>query len=314
MEVAKVNAGDFERLMEILLDELSLHVDDPDDLAYLPALNAARRLAPARPTIPTIRGALLKVEGGQLFVTATDLTAAITLNVPASLDAMIEHVSAVAPPEFSELIGKLPDGAISLSFQGKRIIIRSGGRQAEFATMPAEDYPPVPTTEGERVEFTADDFRRGVDSVSFAAAASDEPRDILKGVQVIADQGRAVFAAADGFRIAERIVPCGIGQAEAVVPAAALRFIASLLDDDGAISVTFGQTLALFSWDGVTVTVQLLRGSFPNYLSLIPTEFVGMGEAVIAMPEAHYIDRDGRRLVIVRCPVHGPKWSPRGDE
>ena len=110
-------------------------------------------------------------------------------------------------------------------------------------------------------------------------AAKDKDRPVLSCVRFAQREGKLTLTASDGFRLAEATLDFEDGEAEALIDAQELRGLAGAIRKAKRVKVSFENanldTKALvieteaihYRWTGVT-------GSYPNYLQVIPTEFV----------------------------------------
>ena len=108
------------------------------------------------------------------------------------------------------------------------------------------------------------------------AAATDESRPSLVGVQTKFDGDTISMAATDGFRLSVRSGKLKEPVAEAraiVIPAKALAEVARVIGDQEepvAISVTPSHGQVLFHMAHVDVVAQLIDQKFPDYDPIIP--------------------------------------------
>jgi DNA polymerase-3 subunit beta len=118
-------------------------------------------------------------------------------------------------------------------------------------------------------------FRSAIARVAFAAA-TEESRPILTGVEIKLEEDRFTLAAADGFRLA--VQRSALAQpvespVEVIVPARTLNELSRVLgdgEDPIEVMMTPARGQILFRTQGVEMVSQLLQGTFPNYDQLIP--------------------------------------------
>jgi DNA polymerase III sliding clamp (beta) subunit (PCNA family) len=109
------------------------------------------------------------------------------------------------------------------------------------------------------------------------AAATEETRPVLQGVQLRLRDNRAIFAAADGFRLAQRIIELPepiVQQQELIIPARALTELARIVDDDESpveMMITPGGGQVLFHTSTVDLVSRLIEGRFPDVDRVYPT-------------------------------------------
>jgi DNA polymerase-3 subunit beta len=107
----------------------------------LKALNHVHRVVERRNTIPILANALLRAEGDQLFVKATDLDMEILDRVPAA----VEQPGACTVPAHMlyDIVRKLPDGAeIGLdTSSGQTMALQAGRARFSLQMLPDADFP-----------------------------------------------------------------------------------------------------------------------------------------------------------------------------
>src|SRR2546423_9988866 len=111
-------------------------------------LGAVSRGVSTRTAVQILGGILLKAEGGQLPLAATDME----LSLRASLDARVEGEGAVVVPGrlLVELARLLPDAEVSIEQRADEgvINITSGSFPSRLNTHTAENFPRLPHAQG----------------------------------------------------------------------------------------------------------------------------------------------------------------------
>jgi len=124
-------------------------------------------------------------------------------------------------------------------------------------------------------------LRAAINRVAFAAA-TEESRPVLTGVELKLGGDKFSLAAADGFRLAVQHGALNAPvdtEMKVIVPARTLNEIGRLLSDQEepveiVMSPAKGQVLFRVTGSQTIETVsQLLQGSFPNYEQLIPQSY-----------------------------------------
>jgi DNA polymerase-3 subunit beta len=118
-------------------------------------------------------------------------------------------------------------------------------------------------------------MREMIAKTAFAAAA-DESRPILTGVQVAFGEDRVTMAAADGFRLSVSYVDLETAVDEPfslIVPANSLKELYRISSDqEESIGLTLpaGRGQAIFHMSDIELVSQLIDGTFPEYDQIIP--------------------------------------------
>ncbi len=283
-------------------------------------LNIVSRAVALRTTLPITNNILISTDQSRLKLTATNLEMAITCWI----GAKIEEEGEITVPArlLSEFVSSLPNDKIdvSLSPRTRTLELKCARFEARISGNDAKDFPPIPQIEdGVITTVDAEAFREGASRVVFAAAA-EESRPVLTGVDALFDGDLLTLAAADGFRLAVYRLPLSTPvseQTEVIIPGRTLSELGRLMaDQEEAIEITVnpGKSQALFRLNNIEVVSQLIQGTFPNYSQLIPQSrntrmVVNVADFLRATRTASIFARDGSgivRLVITPGADGGP--------
>ena len=272
------------------------------------ALADVGRAVASRTPLPITSNVLISTDGGRLKLSATNLELTITTWIGAKVEE--EGVVTVPARLLAEFVGSLPSEDVHLigAPGGKSLKVTCARFQANIAGTDPEEFPPTPTVEdGFEVSIGTDLLKQAIDGVAFAAATEDS-RPVLTGVQIEIKDGGLVLAAADGFRLAvhETKLADEVPESSAIiVPAKSLQEVSRLAsgkDYPVKIKVNEGKTQVLFQFETAAVVSQLIQGTFPNYSQLVPKEHVSkttvdVGEFARATRAASIFARDGSGIV-----------------
>jgi len=242
-------------------------------------LGIVGRAVATRSTLPITANVLLATDRGRLRLAATDLDIAISTWVGAKIDE--EGATTVPSRLITDFVSSLPAATVTLELpeRSRQVKLECARNESTINAMDAEDFPRIPSiTDGVSIELDPKALRRAVERVEFAAA-SDDSRPVLTGVQVKTDATRLTFAAADGFRLAVSDITLDAAPAETVeviVPARAMREASRLIGESTepvTMRINPQRTQVLFEINDTELVAQLIQGTFPNYNQLIPTEY-----------------------------------------
>ncbi len=269
------------------------------------------RAVASRATLPVTQNVLLSIDQSMLKLSATNLEIAITTWV----GAMIEEEGAITVPArlLTEFVNSLPNDRIDLELeQGSGLLhISSGSSDAHINTTDASEFPPIPTVdEGIAAGVDPVVFKSAIARVAFAAA-TEESRPVLTGVELKLNESRFTMAAADGFRLAVhhgallKPVP---EEMSVIIPARTMNELNRLIGDQEEpveILMTPAKGQVMFrvrGGDTVEIVSQLLQGTFPKYEQLIPQSYTT--RAVMDLPTglraartASIFARDGSNII-----------------
>jgi len=264
-----------------------------------------------RATLPVIHNVLLNVDQSMLKLSATNLEIAMTTWVGAKID---EEGSITVPARLlSEFVNSLPNDPINLQLdEGSGLLeISSGSSKAHINITDASEFPPIPTVDdGVAAEVDPFVLRSAITRVAFAAA-TEESRPVLTGVELKLDESKFTMAAADGFRLAVhhgallKPVP---EEMSVIIPARTMNELNRLISDreepvEILMTPAKGQVMfRIRGGDTVEIVSQLLQGTFPNYEQLIPQSYTT--RAVMDLPTvlraartASIFARDGSNII-----------------
>ena len=274
-------------------------------------LGVVGRAVATRTTLPITNNVLIATDQGQLKLSATNLEIAITAWIGAKVEE--EGVTTVPAKLLSEFVGSLPNEQINLEVpaNSNNMNLKCARFEARITGGNAEEFPPIPTVdEGTAIEMNPELLQNAVHKVAFAAATEDS-RPVLTGVQMELKGDSLVLAAADGFRLAVHEASLGAEVPEetsVIIPARTLSEVSRLIgdqEDPVSVMVNPAKSQVLFKLKHAEIVSQLIQGTFPNYGQLIPKEFVtkatvDISEFARATKAASIFARDGSGIVRVQ--------------
>jgi DNA polymerase III subunit beta len=271
-------------------------------------LGIVGRAVATRSTLPITANVLISTDEGRLKLAATNLEIALSCWIGAEVK---EEGSITVPARLlTDFVNQLPSEKVELTLapRSRQLKVVCARNQATIGGMDADDFPPIPSVQdGASIELDPGELRAAIEQVVFAAA-TDDSRPVLTGVDLQMDGDTLTFASADGFRLSVRQLTIGKKvpeKAEVIVPAKALGELSRLLPDESdPVEMTLNQTKtqALFRLKTVELVAQLVQGTFPNYSQLIPESHnsravVEVGEFLRETRIASIFARDGSGIV-----------------
>jgi DNA polymerase-3 subunit beta len=236
----------------------------------------------------------MATDEGRLRLSATNLEIAISTWVGAEIQS---EGTITAPArlltDFVNSLNRQPI-AIKTTSAGKGIEVTGAGVEATINGADANEFPPIPSvTDGTATKVDPKALRDAVHQVVLAAAVEDS-RPVLTGVNMELEGTTLTLAAADGFRLAVRTTQVLEPVAEklsVIVPARTLQEVERLIDGDDPVElmVTPQRSQVLFRLKNVEIVSQLIQGTFPNYSQLIPQEHTT--RAIVDLAELQRVTR-----------------------
>jgi DNA polymerase-3 subunit beta len=235
------------------------------------AANWAARIAPARPAIPTLGGALIDAGSDQIAVTCFDYETCGSVTVPADVtEPGRVLVSARLLAAIAKTVAKAT--AVTITVAGDTATVRSGRSEWSLPTMPVDEFPGLPEL-GEPVgEVDAEELRRALTRVLPALdATGDLP--VLAGVKLDADADGLTLVATDRYRVATTQLAwkaTGTDPVDALVPADLLKAAANA---GGASMVTVyaGESTFGLQTDTHKIVGRQIAAQYPDLSRVMPT-------------------------------------------
>ena len=242
-------------------------------------LNVVGRAVAVRSTLPITQNILLAAEQSRLKLAATNLEIATTCWVGSKVEQ--EGTITIPARLLIDFVNSLPNDLIEITLppNSHTTELKSGRFQAHINGIDAEDFPPIPQiSDGLTTSIEAAALKEAITQVAFAAA-TEESRPVLTGINTEFDGTELNLAAADGFRLAVHKLSLASPVNEkttVIIPARTLNELNRLLgEQEEPVEVVINQqkTQALFRLKEAEIVSQLIQGSFPNYSQVIPQSY-----------------------------------------
>jgi DNA polymerase-3 subunit beta len=238
---------------------------------------------------------------GTLEIAATDLEVGIR-SLHAADVKKPGRVTASAKKLY-EILRELPDEPVQVeATPNSYVSLRCARAAFDLAGNAAEEYPTLPAlSPGETVTVPGLLLGQMIERTMYAAS-TDETRYNLNGVFVeyLLDSEKLRMVATDGHRLAYVDRPLGVGFQSlgrgVIIPRKGLAELKRLVDEEDVDEVELGfeGNSALVRKRGVTLSMRLIEGEFPNYRLVIPKP----GKHQIVMPSEPLVQALRRVIVI----------------
>ncbi len=269
-----------------------------------------------RTTLPITQHVLLTTDEGRLKLSATNLEVAISTWVGGDI---IEEGAVTIPARLlTEFVNSLDKQTMEIRPlpQGHGIAVSGDRTETNIKGADADEFPPIPKIdEGVATRMSGRALREAIHQVVLAAAVEDS-RPVLTGVNVELEGDKVTLAAADGFRLAVRhadLLEPVPEKTSVIVPSRTLSDIERLLDGDDPVDivVTPVKSQAMFRFRNIEVVSQLIQGTFPNYAQLIPQEHttravIPLGALQRATRTASIFAKDGSGIIRLQMTPDAP--------
>lgn len=268
-----------------------------------------------RSTLPILANILVEAEQRRLKLSATNLE----IGIVATIDAEVfeSGITTLPAKTFIDLVNSLRPGQIELSSEEESfdVHVKSAGSKAMIKGMDPEEFPSIPTEEGEEPIILEAGQLKEMIAQTVIAAADDDSRPVLTGVFTEISNEQVSFAAADAFRLALRVAPLQghkVDHAPILIPARTMAELARILPNDGAVQmvVTPNRSQVLFHTEHIDLTSRLIEGTFPNIQAAIPKEHktrvvVETKEFTAALKSVNPFARDNSNITRIKIEAAG---------
>lgn len=237
------------------------------------AIQAVQRAVPSRGPLPVLANVKVKAAGGTLTLTGTDLE--LMLSAKTGSDVKRDGETLIPAKMFGEIVGKLPEGPVTIDTDGADTTIKAGRSKFKLRTQLPADYPdaPAPADDDPSAVFDAAALVAGLRHVTYTTAPDDKAT--ICGILVEQTASGINLVATDGFKMSRYTLPGSGGEPWAVVvPRRAADEIArQLAGIDGEIMIRRSLTQLFMDAGSRSLATRLVDGTFPNYKLFIPDSF-----------------------------------------
>jgi DNA polymerase-3 subunit beta len=252
-----------------------------EDLAR--GLSIVSRAVLAHSTVPILANIEMATDRGRLRLSATNLEIGIQCWIEAQISQ--EGTTALPADLLTRMVSSLPQGVMTLTLPAgsQTLNLTCAGSVSNIRGTDPREFPVIPGVEGEQGVsphvIDAGLLKAMIGQVAFAAeTATTFP--VMTCVYAQFDRERLTFAAANTFRLAERIVPMPGNNSSpfsVLIPARNLLELARILPSQGAVQivVTPQRNQIVFhseQAEHVTFVSRLIEGTYRNYQLIIPKE------------------------------------------
>jgi DNA polymerase III subunit beta len=243
----------------------------------LKGLGLVQGIVERKTTMPILANVLLKAEGKNVFITATDLEVGMKVSLPSEVVSNGEVT--VHARSIYDIVRELPDELVHIKVEDSNWVnIICGKSNFRVVGLSPEEFPALPDRDGgESQQIDCAVIKGMVEKTSFAMS-TDETRYNLNGVyfeRFDSEKGTGLkMVATDGHRlsIVDRVIeqkwsfPGGV-----IIPRKGVGEIKKLVDSgDSPVELWVGKKYLIAHRDDVSLYVRLVDGKFPPYDQVVP--------------------------------------------
>lgn len=238
------------------------------------AIIQAERITGKNLTLPVLSSILLSVTGKILTIRSTNLSIGININIPVKVEK--EGTLAIRGDVLSSLFSNInKDSNVVFEQKENSLFVTIDNNKSVIKTLPYEDFPTLPTVEGDTFKISPKSLIEGLRAVYYSASVSDIKPEI-GSVYIYPEDDSLVFVATDSFRLAEKKVKIKkhLDFSGVLLPYKnVIELIRVFEDQDDELEVVVNKNQAAFIVNGIYFTTRLVDSVFPDYKQIIPKEF-----------------------------------------
>jgi DNA polymerase III subunit beta len=226
-------------------------------------------------TIPILANVLVRAEGGELGIAATDLE--IGLRSMCASKTTVPGTITLPAKRLYEIVRALPDKEIKFKRgDANWVTVTCGTSRFRIAGLPQEDFPALAQSKGPTLKIPADVISKLITRTIFAISTEDS-KYTLSGALLVLKPGSITMVATDGHRLAH------VEKAEALddvteeikvlVPKKAMgELVRIIAESNETESVSFSRddNHLFFDLGKRLLISRMLTGQFPNYEAVLP--------------------------------------------
>ena len=234
-------------------------------------LGTVQSLVGAKSALPILSNILLRAEGDELTLIATDLEVGIECTVPCT----VEEAGTITVParRLADVVSTFATGDITLDVQdGHLVELTNGLAQFHLLGQPADEFPKSPTfSDDKKITIDQPVLKDVLKKTSFAIS-TDMNRLALTGMLLDISENSIRFIATDGRRLSYAQLE-GIDSpitGSYIVPRKTIVELERLIGEDAPIEIFPAETQVAFRFGKVLLISRVIDGHFPNYKQVIP--------------------------------------------
>lgn len=256
--------------------------------------NVLRALISNNP-FPALTGILITANESNIQMVVSNGNLSIKELIEFDANTKVENVGKilVSGKILKDVIKKQGE-VIEFQVEGNSLSITSKGSKVQINLLDITEYPTISFDgEGKELLIDSNSLNEIIKNVSFAAAENDK-RIILNGVNLIAKDGKLKASATNSYRLAQSLVDIDSN----------VEFNITILSKNlkdfyptnakGLLKVNVDDNKIITRYESSIIVSKLIDGVYPEVEKLIPTSF----EAEMKVDSKHIIDLIERATVI----------------
>jgi DNA polymerase-3 subunit beta len=248
---------------------------EKDDLLH--TLQVLQGVASGRTTLPILSNVLIQAADGKIECIATDLEVGIKIKVEGAIQE--DGAITVSAKKLADIVKELPeDKPIHFATTvNDRVEITCGNGVYKIIGLSDEEFPQLPSVDGDSLTIDGDTLRDLLHKTEFAAATEDV-RYFLNGLYFNFLPDKTEVVATDMRWLAlTRCEPLTSSENVNgfIVPLKAVKEVARTFAESDTVQISIFENQILFADENATLTTRLVEGDYPPYQKIIPESAEG---------------------------------------
>jgi DNA polymerase III subunit beta len=226
-------------------------------------------------TIPILANVLVRAEGGELKIAATDLEIGLKSVCPSK--TTVPGTITLPAKRLFEIVRALPDKEIKFKRgEANWVTVTCGSSRFRIAGLPQDDFPALPEAKSAVGKIPSDVLAKLITRTIFAISTEDS-KYTLSGALLLLKPGSITMVATDGHRLAyvekTETLEDVKEEIKVLVPRKAMSELVRMISesaDSERIGFSRDDNHLFFDMGKRLLISRMLTGQFPNYEAVLP--------------------------------------------
>ena len=276
--------------------------------ALLESVNVVSKAVPVKTTMPILECILLKAEGGQIILTASNMDLGIE-NVVKDGEIEEEGIVALDAKLFSDVVRNLPKSTVYIETDELfHTTIKCDKALYKVIGKSGQDFPALdPVKISDPIEMSQASLKDIIRQTSFAVA-ENEANKMMTGMLVQIHDNTMKMVALDGHRISIRVIELrdSYPDYKVIVPGKQMSEINKILssDTDDMVQIYITSSQMIFDIEYTMMVIRLIDGEYFNYEQMMRNEFntkltVNRRELIESVNRATLLVKEGEKKPVI---------------
>lgn len=265
-------------------------------------------------TMPILANILIRAEGNQLSLEATDLEVGVLTQCPAQVVEAGELT--VNAKRLQDMLSTLSGQQVGFSMnEGSLLDVVSGSAQFSIETMPTHDFPTIPRFDFEgAMELEAGFVQEFINRVLFSIS-SDPHKYAINGALFRIENRQLIVVSTDGHRmsVVRSELEGELGDVEVIIPRKTmgeLKKVLHAVDGDEPLMMGSSDSRVFFKVGERVLFSRVIDGKFPEFEKAIPTN----NDKEFVFERSQLVDIMRRKMVLSSEKSKLVRWSFEANE